>query len=377
GSFDPELALNKDGALDYKGVRAQQANPNKAPYPLYVVKTTFDDDATQYCVRFLIEHVAATQRLNDPKDNLARQTLNRALSGMIRAQYPNGAWPERYDGSPRNLADYPVKAAEFTDDWPRQWPADRQDDYMNYYTLNDRVMRDCISTMLLASKKLGREDCLASAKRGGDFLILSQFPEPQPGWAQQYDSNMCPGWGRAWEVPGITSQESRTVLEGLLELYLVTGEEKYLKPINPAIAWLERSRIAPDTWSRYYEVGSNQPIYGTEDGRITNVIERAGYTWESSFRIPEFIEKYNYIMTVGRDAWNADPRMNAATDHSANEARIDRVIAELDAKGRWLTKGALARKQPVLDKMISAKEFSKNMSYLCDWMRKEKEHEND
>ena len=369
GSFDPSVAENRDGAPDFKGVRALQADPGKPLYPLYVVATTFDDDATQLCTRFLINHVAATRELNDPRDDLARQTLERALAGMLRAQYPNGAWPQRYNGKPRNPEDYPVQAAQITDDWPREWPADRPDEYTGFYTLNDRVMRDCISTMLLAGEKLGRRDCHDAAKRGGDFLILAQFPEPQPGWAQQYDYNMRPAWARSHEVPGVTSQESRTALEALLELYLATGEEKYLKPIPPAIAWLQRSQLSPDMWSRYYELGSNQPIYGTKDGRIVHDrLDSPASNPLNAYGIPEFVAKYEYIKGVGREAWNADPQMGARAEWTEVERRVDQVIGELDTEGRWLSKGALARKTPVLDRMISTKVFYKNMTRLSNYL---------
>ena len=370
GSFDPDLAENRDWAPDYKGVRALTANPEKKIYPLYNVMTTFDDDTTQLCVRFLINYVAATQGMSHSADDLARQTLEHALEGMLRAQYPNGAWPQRYGGDPRDPEDYPVQAAQMTDDWLREWPSDRPEEYMGYYTLNDAVMQECISTMILAWKKLGRTDCLDAAKKGGDFLILAQFPEPQPGWAQQYDYTMRPAWARSHEVPGITSYESRTAMQALLELYLLTGDEKYLAPIAPAIAWLQRSQLEPGIWSRYYEPGSNEPFYGLKTGVIVYGSGAPGYSLPQAFGIPDFIDEYEYIMAVGRDAWNADPfQRKPVADWSAVERRVDQVLAELDTEGRWLISGSLTSSTPVLDQMISTRTFYQNMTRLCNYLK--------
>lgn len=370
GSFDPALAANTDWAPDYKGVRSLQANPGLAIYPLYNVMTTFDDHTTQLCVQFLTKYVAAVQGLNNSADDSARQILENALAGMLRAQYPNGAWPERYGGDTRNPANYPVQAAQITDDWPREWPSNAPSAYMEYYTLNDDAIHDCISTMILAWEKLGREDCLAAAKKGGDFLILAQFPEPQPGWAQQYDYNMRPAWARSHEVPGVTSYESRTAMEALLELYLLTGEEKYLVPIAPAVAWLQRSQLEPGIWSRYYELGSNEPIYGLKTGVIVYGSGAPGYSLPAAFGIPDFIDKYEYIMTVGREAWNANPlQRTTPAAWSSVEKKVDQIVAALDTEGRWLTQGSLTSSTPVLEKMISTTVFYKNMVRLSNYLK--------
>ena len=40
----------------------------------------------------------------------------------------------------------------------------------------------------------------------------------------------------------------------LLDLFLETGDEKFLQPIPAFIASLKRSEIVPDKWARYYEL---------------------------------------------------------------------------------------------------------------------------
>jgi len=44
-------------------------------------------------------------------------------------------------------------------------------------------------------------------------------------------------------------------------------DEKFLEPIPPFVAWLERSQIATNRWARYYELDTNKPIYGDRMAR--------------------------------------------------------------------------------------------------------------
>lgn len=374
GSMNPEIP-NGDNNLDFKGLVFQKEKPSEPIYPLYRMATTFDDDVTQNCTRFLIRFVAATKDSSDSQDVAARVVLDKALRGIINAQYPNGGWPERYFGEPREASRYPVQKAVITDDWRREWPKEQEADYMSYYTLNDRCQRDCIDTLLLAWQMLGREDCLAAAKKGGDFLILAQFPEPQAGWASVYDFDMRPAWGRSWEVPGLSSCESRTALEALLSLYLETGEEKYLAPIAPAVAWLERSMIAPNTWARFYEMGSNQPIYGDRDGRIHRSLDEVsperknGYGWQGNFGISDFLTRYEAVKRMGRAAVQErmKPRPVNAAEVVALEAKVQTVIAGLDAEGRWISRGSMG-KGPEED-VISTKVFISNLDLMSRYLQ--------
>ena len=80
-----------------------------------------------------------------------------------------------------------------------------------------------IRTMFLASQIYSRPDLAASARAGGDFLVLAQLPEPQPGWAQQYNYDMHPIWARKFEPPAISSLESRYAINALLDLTERTG----------------------------------------------------------------------------------------------------------------------------------------------------------
>lgn len=326
--------------------------------------TTFDDNNTQSALRFLLAFLdAATHR---PAAELApiREALDYGLTKMIAAQYPNGAWPQRWDGEPHDPGRHAPRPAQIPDEWPRTW---LRTNYGNYYTLNDRAQLDCIDTLRDAFHRLGDTRYLDAAERGGDFLIRAQLPEPQSGWAQQYNFRMEPAWARAFEPPAVCSSESAAAMRTLVDLYVDTGDEKYLKPIPPFIAWLNRSQLDSGRWARFYEMSSNKPIYGDRDGiihyELSEISEerRRGYGWRGSFGIPGAIKYYEAVMADGREA-HATRLDNAPIGRVPAESRITRIIEQQDAQGRWLRGG-----------WIDMRQFILNMNLLSAYLESERE----
>ena len=82
--------------------------------------TTLDDDNTQSALRFLMHVDRAFQR----KDAKIHEAVKFALDGLLAAQYPNGAWPQRFSGPPK-AEDHPVLKASYPESWP-QGVAQRQ-----------------------------------------------------------------------------------------------------------------------------------------------------------------------------------------------------------------------------------------------------------
>lgn len=337
--------------------------------------TTFDDNNTQSALRFLMEFVEAAKAAPDVRDAQIRTAMEYGLAKMIESQYPNGAWPQRYDGKPRDNAEFPVKAAHYPKDYPRKYP---KVNYIGHYTFNDNAIHDCIGVMLDAYHRYGKPEFLASAKKAGDFMILAQLPEPQPAWAQQYNADMEPAWARAFEPPAITGCESAGVIKGLIELYIETGDEKYMKPIPPALAWYKRSALAPDTWARYYELQTNKPIFGDRDGRIYYRVEdiseerQKGYSWKGSYHVPSVFALYEQVMSEGRDAYLKNLGSHKGKKHSKKSLtpRAAKIIAALDAQGRWMTDGKFEKKVKGLefDRRIETHEFIVNIRTLSDYI---------
>jgi len=310
--------------------------------------TTFDDDTTQSALRFLLAVADASKGADEPRDRRIREALDYGLAKLLEAQRPNGGWPQRWDGKRVDTAEYPVRPARYPADYPREYP---KLNYNGYYTLNDNTHRDCVMTLLEAAKRLGRPEFRAAALRGGEFLLLAQMPEPQPAWAQQYNAQLEPAWARAFEPPSVCSGESVGAMRLLVELYLETGDEKYLEPLPRAIAWFKRSEVAPGIWARMYELRTNTPVFGDRDGKIKYRLEdlsperQTGYSWRGAYGVAGAISAYETLKRDGREKVLTNRRSAAAKAATAEgkaarvrslEPRVRAVIADLDSQGRWL-----------------------------------------
>lgn len=215
--------------------------------------STLDDQKTQASLLFLLElaHTDASK-----KDPALRAALDFGLKGLLAAQAPCGAWGQHYEGPSKDTAT--DLRAKIPTEWPRIWPAV---DYTPFHTLNDGNLEWVMRLLLRAHELEKDERYIAAARKLGGFLIRAQLPDPQPGWAQQYNFAMEPVWARKFEPPAVSSIESVGAMEALLQLWLATGEEEFLRPLPAAIAWLEKSRLSDGRWARFYELGTNKPLY--------------------------------------------------------------------------------------------------------------------
>lgn len=219
--------------------------------------STLDDNKTQSALLFLVE----LGRLPDYSTDVALQEcLKFGMDSLLGAQFPNGAWPQQFNGPADPAA--PVLKAAYPKEWPRTFPKEK---YISYYTLNDGNMQKIVQLLLRTYELTKDERYLNSAKKAGDFFILAQMPEPQPSWAQQYNHQMEPVWARKFEPPCVSGGESLSTMETLHELYVVTGDEKYLKPLPAAFAWYERSALPDGQYARFYELQTNKPLYFVKD----------------------------------------------------------------------------------------------------------------
>ena len=209
-----------------------------------------------------------------------------------------------------------------------------------------------------------------AALRGGDFIILSQLPEPQTGWAQQYSHDLKPAWARAFEPPAVCSAATLRNIQTLVDLYIYTGEERFLKPIPRAFAWLEASKIGPGTWARLYEVGTNTPIYGDRDSKVHYTLaeiseeRQNGYRWQGDFGFGQVLGYYNEVTELGIDRYREAVDQREAKTKDWGEKRLKSLEGELrsalqtlDGKGRW-----------VEEDRITCFAFVRRFSILCDYV---------
>lgn len=215
----------------------------------YRGNATFDDSNSASATRFLLRFYLTS------KEEKYRAPLLKALDFIRLAQYPNGAFPQRF----------PLRYDFVHDGFP---------DYTPYYTLNDGAANGNVEVLLDAYHYLGDKRDLESARRAVDFMIAVQGPEDQAAWAEQYHPDtMQPTKARTHEPAGFVIRESEQVLELLLTFYKMTGDRRYLRPIPMCLNWFDRvnreSKENSRPAARYYELGTNLPVYVVRTDKTT------------------------------------------------------------------------------------------------------------
>jgi PelA/Pel-15E family pectate lyase len=318
--------------------------------------SSFDDGQTQAALQMLVR---ADQALGFKHAEI-HEAAQYGLDALLKAQFPNGAFPQVWSGP---VAAQPVLKAKFPDyDWKTEG---RVKEYWNYYTLNDGLAGD-VSDMLIEAHAVYKDAKFKAAlEKLGDFLILAQMPAPQPGWCQQYNYEMVPIWARKFEPPAITGWESQDVMETLIKIARHTGNKKYLEPIPPALEYYKKLVLPDGRIPRYIEFGTNKPLY--MDGRYQLTYDDSAapghYGWKQE-------QRFGAIEKALQDAKAGTPLPKAAPPA---EAEVRRVIQALDAEGRWITKyaGEGLVGQPKFAagfEYLSSAVFSSNLELLSAYL---------
>jgi PelA/Pel-15E family pectate lyase len=279
--------------------------------------STFDDNTTQAALRFLIafHRVSGEDRFRKPVDY--------GLAFMLRSQFPNGAWPQRYPLASKG--------------------------YSRFYTYNDNAINDCIRVMLDAYRAYGKEEYRTSVLKAGDFILLSQGAPPQAGWAQQYDHDLKPAPARKFEpaawCPAVTVRNLNT----LVDLYVFSGNAKYLEPFDTAAAWLATCRLPDGRWPRFVEIGTNKPLYYTRDYKLTydDADMPTHYAFQGAWSPDSALRRRDRILAHGLDAYRKRQEAKPAKGEWRSRARraapaAQRAMAQLDEQGRWVTRDTLS-----------------------------------
>jgi len=297
--------------------------------------STLDDNKTQGALMLLVEWQAAGGVLPEPE---LRRSLDFGFAGLLAAQETNGGWPQQFDGP--SDPGRPVKKATLPADWPREWPKDR---YAGFYTLNDNNILRTVRVLLRAGEVLDEERYREAAIRAGDFLLLAQLEEPQPGWAQQYDHAMQPVWARKFEPPALASVESMGAIETLFELWIATGEKRFRDALPPALDWLERSRLPDGKWARFYELRTNRALYCEADTYELTYDDSDlpdHYGFQIDERFGRKIERMRDLIARSRDDLMADREPPSSPAAWAREAtrragRAREAMEKQDPRGYW------------------------------------------
>lgn len=328
--------------------------------------STLDDNNTQSAVRLLMR----VDKALDFRDEKIHEAAGFALSTLLKVQYPNGAWPQRFSAAP-DPSKFPVKKAGYPGSWSWIHP---NSDYRSYYTFNDNTIADTIDTMLEAFDIYGQAKYKAAAEKAGDFILLAQMPEPQPAWAQQYNADMYPSWARKFEPPAVTGGESQGVMRTLLVLYRATGKKKYLTPLPRAMDYLRRSRLPDGRLARFYELKTNKPLYFTiNDYRLTysDADPPTHYSFKSFYGIEGIAREYERLLAVDQTELNRPKKASKPSLNSSLTARTKSIIERLDEQGRWVENGRLRTddQDTPAYKVISCRTFINNINTLCTYLR--------
>ncbi|MCC6414470.1 MAG: pectate lyase [Opitutaceae bacterium] len=247
---------------------------------------TLDDRATTRPLTVFARVVSATG------DATLRAAFLRGFDYLLAAQYPNGGWPQYF----------PLKPG-----------------YHSHITYNDGAMIGVMS--LLRDAAQGKEPfafvdadrrarAAAAVARGMECVLRTQVK--QDGkltvWCAQHDENtLAPAGARHFEPPSLSGAESADITRFLMGVE--NPSPAIIAAIEGAMHWFQSVAIhglridnapgpdgkndrhavadhaAPALWARFYELGTNRPIFIGRDKVIHfdfNAIERerrTGYTY--------------------------------------------------------------------------------------------------
>jgi len=309
---------------------------------------SFDDDQTQSAISFLM---ALDQEIDLPE---LTRAIEKALDMMVESQLENGGWPHRYP-----------------------W----QGNYHDYATFNDQGINDCIRVMIEANSYYDRDDIKKSLDKVGRFMMISQLPPPQPGWAQQYNEYLQPAWARSFEPPAVCPSASLHNIHSLIDLYELTGEGKYLEPIPDALRWIKSSQLPNGKWGRFLEIGTNKPLY-YDRGRIRvdslyqlSLERRTGYGYENDLSDALMKAEFRYLVTIGQidEPAESDPEIRIKELAES----VEKIIESQDELGRWVVHNDKFRKgtpgykwqgEYRYEDRISSALFNRNVAVLCEFL---------
>ncbi|MBD3374415.1 hypothetical protein GF406_05200 [candidate division KSB1 bacterium] len=321
-------------------------------------RVSFDDNQTQSAIRFLME---LDQEIDDP---LLDRAIVSALDMMQKSQMDHGGWPHRY----------PI-----------------QNNYHDYATFNDNGINDCISVMIDAHRFYQKQEYGHSLQKAAWFMLQSQLPPPQPGWAQQYNAYLQPAWARSFEPASVCPAVTLRNVHTLIDLYLYSGQETYLEPILDALKWVESVQLDNGNWARFVEIYTNKPLYYDRDRiRVDTVDElslerRTGYGYEQdlTLSLQRAWDRFKLVRAVDRQTAILEERSD--TDRAEVEQRLQElypvvkeILDDQTEKGLWIIRNDRFRQQIPLRKWngeyevadrISSARFNQVVKTLTDYLQ--------
>jgi PelA/Pel-15E family pectate lyase len=251
--------------------------------------STIDNGATYTQLIYLarIQRASGQERF--------RAAFIKGLDYLLAAQYANGGWPQYF---PRLTGYY--KHITFNDDA-----------MIGVLTLLREIARkDDVYRMVDEPRRRRVEQAVAM---GIDCILKTQIKVKGrlTAWCAQHDEiTLAPAPARTYEKISLSGLESAGVVRFLMGIE--TPSPQVIRSIEAAVAWFSQARLSgvrvveqPDSspgakgydrvviqdqsagplWARFYEIGSNRPIFCGRDGVIKYSLaeieaeRRNGYRW--------------------------------------------------------------------------------------------------
>jgi len=235
---------------------------------------TFDNGATTGQLRFLAGMVNATGM------PAYADAFGRGLDLIVRAQQPNGCWPQTYP-----LEGGYHDAATFNDD---------------VAVLILRLLDDVAAGTWAFASPAQKSRAKVTAARGLECLLHAQVKVngALTVWGQQHDPlSLAIVPARKYELAGLAGRESASIMMYLMSLPAPSAA--VVRAVNGAATWfqshsirglryehyeLTKDQSAPPLWPRLTEISTNRPIFANRDAvklydwnKLTD--RRSGYGW--------------------------------------------------------------------------------------------------
>jgi PelA/Pel-15E family pectate lyase len=229
---------------------------------------SIDNGATYTQLRFLARAFSAT------RDERVRDVFEKGLDYLFAAQYDNGGWPIYY----------PLRGGF--------------DDHIHF---NDNSVSGVLGLMDDVAKGAApfdfvdadrRKRAAAAVDKGIDCILKCQVVVDgrRTAWCAQHDEfTLAPAPARKFEPVSLSGHESVDLVRCLMRVDKPSPE--VIAAVRGAVAWLDSVKIegirvveidtpqgddlavkedpaAPAIWARFYEIGTNRPIFTGRDAIV-------------------------------------------------------------------------------------------------------------
>ena len=264
GWYKNDNSVHPSGHAATEHLTEQQRQSHREVLRAMKFPCTLDNGATHSEMRYLAAICKATGEAR------FREGFVKGVRYLLKAQYPSGGWPQFY----------PLRPG-----------------YSSLITFNDGAMIGALSVLDGAARGRSpfdiidpslRQECMEAVERGIRCILQSQIRDGKQltAWCQQHDVlTLAPAQGRISELPSISGAESVGVVRYLMSIESPSPE--IVEAVEGAVRWFRKAAVtgvrvvtvadasqpggqdrrlvedpeAEPVWARYYEIGTNRPMF--------------------------------------------------------------------------------------------------------------------